>query len=167
MLVENFAYPKLLKYFEEISTIPRPSYHEERIADYLVRFAEERGLECYRDELNNVLINAPATVGREGCAPILLQGHTDMVCEKNEGVDHDFFNDPLKLYVKDGWIRAEGTTLGADNGVAVAAMLAILDGECEGHGPIQCLFTASEEVGLDGVKGFDYSRIFARKMINM
>ena len=167
MLVENFAYPKLLKYFEDISAIPRPSYSEERIADYLVRFAEDRGLEFYRDKLNNVLINAPATVGREDCEAILLQGHTDMVCEKNEDVEHDFMSDPLKLYVKDGWIRAEGTTLGADNGVAVAAMLAILDGECEGHGPLQCLFTASEEVGLDGVKGFDYSRIFARKMINM
>lgn len=167
MLCENFAYPKLLKYFEEISAIPRPSYHEKEIADHLVGFAEARGLECYRDELNNVLINLPATEGREGSAPLLLQGHTDMVCEKNGGVEHDFLADPLKLYVKDGWIRADGTTLGADNGVAVAAMLAVLDGACESHGAVQCLFTASEEVGLDGAKGFDYSRIFARKMINM
>ena len=90
-----------------------------------------------------------------------------MVCEKNESVSHDFSRDPLKLYEKDGWIRAEGTTLGADNGVAVAAMLAILDGAAESHGPIQCLFTVSEEVGLEGAKGFDYSRIYARKMINM
>ncbi|MBQ8850642.1 MAG: beta-Ala-His dipeptidase [Clostridia bacterium] len=167
MLIENFAYPKLLKYFEEISAIPRPSYHEEKIADYLVEFAQKRGLEYYRDALNNVLIDLPATEGREKSEPILLQGHTDMVCEKNEGVAHDFLADPLKLYVKDGWIRAEGTTLGADDGVAVAAMLALLDGACESHGRVQCLFTASEEVGLDGVKGFDYSRIFARKMINM
>ncbi len=167
MLLENFAYPKLLKYFEEISAIPRPSYHEDKIADYLESFAKERGLEYYRDSLGNLLINKDATEGRETTAPILLQGHSDMVCEKNEGVSHDFLRDPLKLYVKDGWIRAEGTTLGADNGVAVAAMLAILDGAAESHGPVQCLFTVSEEVGLEGVKGFDYSRIYARKMINM
>ncbi len=167
MLTENFAYPKLLKYFEDISAIPRPSYHEEKIADYLEDFAKERGLEYYRDALGNVLIELPATEGRENTPPILLQGHTDMVCEKNEGVDHDFFKDPLHLYLKDGWIRAEGTTLGADNGVAVAAMLAVLDGAAESHGRIQCLFTVSEEVGLDGVKGFDHSRIYARRMINM
>lgn len=167
MLCENFAYPKLLKYFEEISAIPRPSYHEKGIADYLVAFAETHGLECYRDGLNNVLIDLPATEGKEGSEPLLLQGHTDMVCEKNNGVEHDFLAEPLRLYVKDGWLRAEGTTLGADNGVAVASMLAILDGACDSHGAIQCLFTASEEVGLDGAKGFDYSRIVARKMINM
>ena len=167
MLCENFAYPELLGYFEEISAIPRPSYHEEKIAEYLVDFARKRGLEYYRDSYNNVLIDLPATKGREATAPILLQGHTDMVCEKNSGTVHDFLADPLRLYVKDGWIRAEGTTLGADNGVAVAVMLAILDGACESHGAIQCLFTASEEVGLDGAKGFDYSRIFARKMLNM
>lgn len=167
MLIENFAYPKLLKYFEEISEIPRPSYHEEKIADHLVDFAISHNLKYYRDKLNNVLIDLPATEGKENSESILLQGHTDMVCEKNENVDHDFMSEPLKLYVKDGWIRAEGTTLGADNGVAVAAMLAVLDGACDSHGPIQCLFTASEEVGLDGAKGFDYTQIYARKMINM
>ena len=167
MVCKDFAYPKLLHFFEEISSIPRPSYHEKAIADYLVSFAECRGLECYRDELNNVLINLPATEGREDTAPLLLQGHTDMVCEKNSGVIHDFLKDPLKLYEKDGWIRAEGTTLGADNGDAVAVMLAVLDEACDSHGPIQCLFTASEEVGLEGATGFDYSRIYATKMLNM
>ena len=167
MICKNFAYPELLRYFEEISAIPRPSYHEQAIADYLVAFAKARGLECYRDEFNNVLINMEATEGKEGVTPLLLQGHTDMVCEKNTGVEHDFLKDPLRLYEKDGWIRAEGTTLGADNGVAVAAMLAVLDGACDSHGPIQCLFTASEEVGLDGASGFDYSRIYAKKMLNM
>lgn len=167
MLCENFAYPELMRFFEEISAIPRPSYHEERIADYLVEFARARGLEYYRDDLNNVLIDLPATCGREDTESLLLQGHTDMVCEKNGGVEHDFLKDPLELYEKDGWIRARGTTLGADNGVAVAVMLAILDGACESHGAIQCLFTASEEVGLDGASGFDYSRIRARRMLNM
>lgn len=163
----DFAYPRLMHFFEEISAIPRASYKEEKIADYLCEFARERGLEYYRDATNNVLINLPASKGCEAREAILLQGHTDMVCEKNEGVAHDFDNDGLELYEEDGWIRARGTTLGADDGVAVAAMLYVLDGALERHGAIQCLFTASEEVGLDGAQAFDYSRIFARKMINM
>ena len=167
MICENFAYPKLLNYFEEISNIPRPSYREEKIADHIEKFGRSRGLETYRDKLGNVLINIPATKGREDTPAVLLQGHVDMVCEKNEGVEHDFLNDPLKLYVENGLLRAKGTTLGADNGVAVAVMLAVIDGAAEAHGPIQCLFTVSEEVGLDGAKAFDYSRIYARKMINM
>ncbi len=166
-LWESFEFDGLMKYFEAISAIPRASYKEEKIADYICEFAKARGLEYYRDDANNVLINSPATAGCEGIAPLLLQGHTDMVCEKNEGVEHNFDTDALELYEEDGWIRAKGTTLGADDGVAVATMLYVLDGGVERHGPLQCLFTASEEVGLDGVKAFDYSRIFARKMINM
>ncbi len=167
MLSENFKYKGLMKYFEEISAIPRASYKEKEIADYLCDFAQKRGYEYYRDSANNVLINAPATEGYEDAAALLLQGHTDMVCEKNEGVEHDFDKDPLELYEEDGWIKARGTTLGADDGVAVAIMLYVLDGGVSGHGRLQCLFTASEEVGLDGVKAFDYGKIFARQMINM
>lgn len=167
MLSNDFAYPQLMKFFCEISDIPRASYKEDKIADYLCEFARTRGLEYYRDATNNVLINAPATKGREDCPALLLQGHTDMVCEKNEGVEHDFDTEGLELYEEDGWIRARGTTLGADNGVAVAVMLCVLDGGVDSHGPLQCLFTASEEVGLDGVKSLDYSKIYARRMINM
>ena len=170
MLCKDFAYRGLVNYFEEISAIPRPSFHEERIADYLCAFAEERGLEYYRDEIHNVFIKLPASEGREGEDAVLLQGHTDMVCEKNSDVEHDFLNEGIKLLEKDGWLRADGTTLGADNGVAVAAMLYILDG-AEGnlpsHPPIECLFTVSEEVGLEGATGFDYSRVSATRMINM
>ena len=167
MLSENFAYPQLMRYFQEISAIPRATYKEEKIADYLVAFAKERGLEVHRDAVHNVLINLPATPDCVDCEPILLQGHTDMVCEKNAGVEHDFDCDPLELYEKDGWIRARDTTLGADNGVAVAVMLAILDGAAESHPALQCLFTVSEEVGMDGVKALDFDWIYARKMINM
>lgn len=166
-LCENFAYPKLMRYFEEISAIPRGSYNENGIADYLETFAKKRGLYCYRDGYNNVLIKKSATAGSEGREPILLQGHTDMVCEKNAGVEHDFLRDPLTLYEEDGWIKAKGTTLGADNGVAVAVMLYVLDGGVCAHPDIECLFTASEEVGLDGATNFDYSKIAARRMINM
>ncbi len=156
-----------MKYFEEISAIPRASYHEEKIAEYLCEFARARGLEYYRDDTNNVLVCAPATAGREGEPAILLQGHTDMVCEKNEGVAHDFDTEGLELYEQDGWIRARGTTLGADDGVAVAVMLYVLDGGVSSHPALECLFTSAEEVGLDGAKAFDYSKISARRMINM
>lgn len=157
----------LYRFFEEISAIPRASYNEKAIADYLVAFAEARGLECYRDELHNVLIKAPATPGMEGRAPLLFQGHTDMVCEKNNDTVHDFSKDPLQLYVDGKYLRAKGTTLGADNGIAVALMLSLLSGEVEEHPAYECLFTTAEEVGLNGADGFDYSRISARRMINL
>ena len=158
---------RFFRYFEEISAIPRESYHEEKIADYLVNFAKERNLEWYRDDTNNVFIKAPATAGMENKAPVLLQGHTDMVCEKNSGVEHDFSKDPLKLYLDGDLLRARGTTLGADDGCAVAMMLTLLDGELAAHPPIECLFTAAEETGMDGAKNFDYSLISARRMINL
>ncbi len=157
----------LFAFFEQISAIPRPSYHEEAIADYLERFAKERGLYCYRDATHNVLIKKPASVGMENRAPILFQGHTDMVCEKNSDVEHDFLRDPLKLWVDGKLLRAKGTTLGADNGIAVAVMLALLDGAAEAHPALECLFTSAEEVGLDGANAFDYSLISARRMVNM
>ena len=167
MIVKEFAYPKVMQYFEEISAIPRGSYHEEKIASYLESFARERSLDCYRDALGNVLINCQASEGYETEPALLMQGHTDMVCEKNEGVAHDFMTDPISLWVDGGWLRAKGTTLGADNGVAVAVMLATLDGALAPHPALQCLFTVSEEVGLDGMKGFDMSRLYARQMLNM
>ena len=167
MICNNFKYPKLLEFFEKISAIPRASYEEEKIVAYLLDFAKERGLEAYTDESRNVLINMPASKGCEDRPAILLQGHTDMVCECNIGCEHDFSTDPLDLFLDGDLVGARGTTLGADDGVAVAIMLAILDGACAQHGPIQCLFTASEEVGLDGARGFDYGKIFAKRMINM
>ena len=157
----------VFRFFEEISAIPRPSYHEAAIADYLEAFAKERGLFVYRDALHNVLIKAPATKGREDRAPILLQGHTDMVCEKNGDVAHDFLNDPLKLWVDGDLLRAKGTTLGADNGIAVAMMLALLDGAIAEHPEFECLFTVSEETGMEGAIGFDYSKISARRLLNL
>ena len=158
---------RVTELFFIISDIPRPSYREEKIADLICDFAAKNGCEFYRDEANNVLVNVKATKGCEGRAPILLQGHTDMVCEKNEGTVHDFLSEGIKIVEKDGWLTADGTTLGADNGVAVAIMLYVIEGGIDEHGDVQCLFTSAEEVGLDGVKSFDFSRIFARKMINM
>ena len=157
----------VFRFFEEISTIPRGSYHEEKIADHLVEFAKARGLYCYRDALNNILIKVPATKGYEDRPTILFQGHTDMVCEKNADVEHDFLTDPLKLWLDGNLLRAKGTTLGGDDGIAVAMMMALLDGEIKEHPAYECLFTTAEEVGLNGAHGFDYSLISARTMINM
>ena len=153
--------------FEAVCEIPRPSFHEERIADFICEFAKAHRCEVYRDGAHNVLVNVKATKGFENAEPIALQGHTDMVCEKNKDVEHDFLNEGLKLYEKDGWLRARGTTLGADDGVAVAIMLFVIEGGVERHGDVQCLFTTAEEVGLDGVKCFDFSRVYCKKMINM
>ena len=167
-VISGYEPAGFFRFFEDISMIPRGSGNEKGIADHLVRFAEERGIECYRDALNNVLYRIPATAGRENEPSVLLQGHTDMVCEKNGDTDHDFLRDPLTLSVDDkGWLHAKGTTLGGDDGEAVAAMMAVADGLVESHPPIECLFTVSEQVGLDGANGFDYSRIRSRILLNM
>ena len=158
---------RVIELFLKISDIPRPPYHEEKVADFICDFAKQHGCEVYRDEAHNVLVNVAATKGCEGRAPILLQGHTDMVCEKNEGTVHDFLAEGIKVFEKDGWLCADGTTLGADNGVAVAIMLYVIEGGIKEHGEVQCLFTSAEEVGLDGVKKFDFNLIKAKRMINM
>lgn len=165
--LKNFEPSRFFHYFEEISAIPRASLKEELIADYLVNFAAERGLFCVRDEARNVFVRLPASEGREGEPAILLQGHTDMVCEKNAGTVHDFDTQGIDLVVEGDVLSANGTTLGADDGFAVALMLAILDGECPSHPTVECLFTSGEEIGLIGAGAFDYSLITARRLINM
>lgn len=154
-------------YFEQISKIPRSSRNEKAIADYIVNFAKDRNLSVYRDEVNNVLIVKNATQGRENEAPLMLQAHTDMVAEKNNGTTHDFENDPIELIQDGNVLRAKGTTLGADDGFGVAIMLAILENDQISHPKLECLFTSSEEVGLEGASAFDYSKIKSRRMINL
>ncbi len=154
-------------YFEQISKIPRASRNEKAISDYIVNFANERGLSVYRDEVNNVLITKNATQGRENDSPIMLQAHTDMVAEKNNGTSHDFAADPIELIQEGNILRANGTTLGADDGFGVAVMLSVLENDEISHPYLECLFTSSEEVGLEGASAFDYSQIKSRRMINM
>lgn len=166
-VLAGLAPERVWHYFEEISAIPRGSGNEKGIADYLEAFGKARGYETYHDAIHNVLIRKPASAGCEGAPALLLQGHTDIVCEKNADVVHDFRTDPIKLVVEDGWITADGTTLGADNGMAVAYMLAALEDDALRHPVLECLFTAQEEVGLDGAKAFDGSLITARRMVNM
>jgi len=154
-------------FFKEISAIPRGSFNESAIADYLYAFAETRGLFFHRDSLNNVFIRKAASVGMENAAPVLLQGHSDMVCEKNADVVHDFEKDGINLIIDGDIVHADGTTLGADDGTAVAMMLALLDDNVLILPEIECLFTTCEEVGLQGTAGFDCSMINSRTMINI
>lgn len=154
-------------YFEQISKIPRASGNEKAIADYIVGFAKSNGLFCYRDDTNNVLVVKNATQGRENEKPIMLQAHTDMVAEKNNGTVHDFENDPIELIQEGNILKANGTTLGADDGFGVALMLAVLESQEASHPRLECLFTSSEETGLEGASAFDYSKIESRRMINL
>lgn len=161
-------YPeRVFSYFEAISSIPRASGNEKAVADYIERTAIAHGLTCYRDEYHNVLVRKPAAPGCEQLPAVLLQGHTDMVCEKTPDSPHDFERDGLALYVEDGFLRARNTTLGADDGIAVAMMLSVLTDADLRHGPIECLFTVDEERGMTGAEKFDYTKISARRVINL
>lgn len=166
-ILENLEPSRVFYYFEEISRIPRGSGNEEEVAKYIESFAKERGLYVLRDKMSNVFIKKEASKGCEAFPSVLLQGHTDMVCEKNSDTVHDFLNDPIKLVLDGDRISADGTTLGADDGIAVAMMLALLEDDAICHGPIECLFTTEEETGLGGIKAFDKNLVGAKYMINL
>ncbi len=155
-----------LRFFEEISAIPRASGNEAGMADYLVAFAKAQGLFCYRDAANNVLIKAPASAGRENEPAVILQAHTDMVAEKNAGVEHDFEKEGIRLVREGDILHADGTTLGAYDGYGVSMILGVLT-ECKDHPALECLFTSSEETGMDGALAFDYSQLSARILLNL
>jgi dipeptidase D len=148
--IENLHPHLLWKYFLEICEIPRPSKKEEKITAYLLEFAQKQGLEARRDEIGNVVIFKSATPGKENVKPVVLQSHTDMVCEKHSNVEHNFDTDPIIPRIEDGWVKANGTTLGADDGIGIASQLAILASNDIEHGPIECIFTVDEETGLTG-----------------
>jgi dipeptidase D len=155
------------KYFKEITMIPRPSKKEERIVHYLIEFAKSYNLRFEQDEVGNVLICKSATPGYENKKTVVLQSHVDMVCEKNSDKIHDFDNDPIQVQIVDGWVKAKGTTLGADDGIGVAAQLAILAAVNIEHGPIECLFTIDEETGLTGAFGLDSNFMKGRILLNL
>ena len=167
IVTKGYKPEKALSFFEELCKIPHGSGNEEAVAKYIENFANERGLFVIRDKNNNVFIRKEATAGYENEPAYLLQGHTDMVCAKLTTSAHDFEKDALDLYMENGWLRARGTTLGGDDGIAVAFMLALLDGEIENHPTLECLFTVEEETGLGGAESFDYSVVTAHKMINL
>jgi dipeptidase D len=157
---------EVLSFFEILADIPRGSGNEKQAADWVVRFAIERGLEASQDELHCVLVKKPGQGGLEGAAPLILHGHLDMVCEKEEGVVIDFENDPIQLVVDGDYIKAEGTSLGADNGIGVSYILALLDSSDIPHPPLEAVLTAMEEKGKVGAGQFDASRLSGRRMID-
>lgn len=166
-VLENIEPKEVFHFFEEISQIPRGSYNTKGISDYCVNFAKERKLEVYQDEWNNVIIKKTGTTGYENSEPVIIQGHLDMVCEKTEDSDHDFMTDPLELIIEDGYVTAKDTTLGADNGIAIAMALAVLDSDTLEHPPVEALFTADEEVSMDGAANIDMSRLKGNMLINL
>ena len=169
-ILSGYEPASVLSFFEDICAIPHVSGDEKAIADYIENFAKSRGLAYYRDGVHNVFVTRPATEGHESAPAVMLQGHTDMVGEKTADSNHNFATDGLKLRVsEEGWLSATDTTLGGDNGIAVAMMLAILDCPPEPHPAIECLFTVSEETGLEGAWAFDPAAAgaTARTMINL
>ncbi|HOS21106.1 MAG TPA: aminoacyl-histidine dipeptidase, partial [Bacteroidales bacterium] len=158
---------KVWQYFYEITQIPRPSKNEDKIIAYLENFAKSKNLEYKKDRVNNIVIRKPASKGGENKPMVALQCHVDMVCEKNNDVDKDFLKDPIEAYIDGEWVKAKGTTLGADDGIGVAMQLAILDSDIDGIGPIECLFTVDEETGLTGANGLENDMIKSKYLINL
>ena len=158
---------KVFDIFAEICKVPRPSKHEERISQWLQDFAAQHGIECVADEAMNVIMRVPATPGYEDKEGIILQAHMDMVCEKNGDVEHDFMSDPIQTYIDGEWLKAQGTTLGADNGIGISmALAAITDPELK-HPAIECLFTVDEETGLTGAMKLQNGMLRSKRLINL
>lgn len=165
--LEQIDYKGIFRYFSEISKIPRGSGNEEEISKYLESFAKSRNLEYNRDSANNIIMIKEATPGYEDEPAIMLQGHMDMVCEKKKDSTHDFLKDGIKLMVDGDFLHADGTTLGADNGIAVAYIMALLSDENLKHPRIEAVITTDEEVGMHGAKALDLSSLKAKYMINL
>jgi len=167
MSIEGLDPKALWKHFDKIRSIPHCSGHEEQLAEYLLSYAKGRNLEAKKDPNGNVVIKVPATPGYESAPVVVLQGHMDMVCEKDSDVEHDFSKDPIQLEFDGDWLTAKGTTLGADNGIGLAAALAVIDSEDVVHGPLELLFTVDEEVGLTGAGKLQGDFLEGKKLINL
>ena len=152
--------------FAKICSIPHPSYHEEALAEHIVSWAKEQGFWCERDAVGNILIRKPATAGLENRKPVALQAHLDMVPQKNNDTVHDFTTDPIQPYVDGEWVKARGTTLGADNGIGMASALAVLADKTVEHGPLEVLLTMTEESGMDGAFGLQANWLQADILVN-
>ena len=160
--------PKVLwKHFHSLTLVPRPSKHEDAIQDFMMKFGADLGLETIKDEVGNVIIKKPATAGMEDRKGVILQGHLDIVPQKNSDKKHDFVTDPIEAYIDGDWVTANGTTLGADNGMGVAAAMAVLESTDLVHGPIEALFTADEETGMTGAFGLKNDVLDGDILLNM
>ena len=165
--VSNLEPKPIWKHFDALTTIPRPSTKEAAARDYVLKQARQLGLEVVEDRVGNIVIRKPAHPGREGAPMALLQGHLDMVCEKNEGTAHNFDTDPIKVLRDGDWLKADGTTLGSDNGVGVAAALAVMESNDIGHGPLEFVFTIDEETGLTGAAEFPAGLLKSKFFLNL
>lgn len=166
-VLENLEPKAVFSFFEDMCQIPRCSGNEKAISDYLVDFAKQRNLEVIQDKALNVIIKKPGTKGFENSPTVILQGHMDMVCEKNKDTEHDFSTEPLKLRVENDMLMATGTTLGADNGIAVAYALSILDSDEISHPPLEVLITSEEETGMGGANNLDPNNLKGKLLINI
>ncbi|PTN10236.1 aminoacyl-histidine dipeptidase [Mangrovibacterium marinum] len=153
--------------FHALTQIPRPSNHEEKIQDFVYNFGLSLGLETVKDEVGNIIIRKPATPGFEDRKGVILQAHLDMVPQKNSDKTHDFENDPIETLIDGDWVKANGTTLGADNGIGAAAAMAVLASKSVEHGPVEALFTATEETGMDGAEGLEAGLLQGEILLNM
>ncbi len=167
MTVRDLEPRAVWEQFDGITRVPRPSKKEGRIIEYLVEFARRNGIECKRDRIGNVVMRRPAAAGYEDRPTVILQSHMDMVCEKNSDVDFDFENDAIRTRVDDGWVRAEGTTLGADCGIGMAAALAMMIDSETKYGALEALFTVDEETGLTGAFGLGEGMLTGKYLINL
>lgn len=159
--------PSLLwQWFDKICAIPHPSYHEDALAEFILNWAKSKAFFAERDEAGNVLIRKPATLGMENAQPIALQAHLDMVPQANASTAHDFLKDPIQPYIDGEWVKAKGTTLGADNGIGLASCLAVLEADNLAHPPLEVLLTMTEEVGMEGVIGLRPNWLQSQMMIN-
>ena len=164
---QNLKPEGIFHYFHEICQVPRPSKQEEKIIAYLIEFAQKNKLTYKKDKIGNVLISKPATPGMENKKTVILQSHVDMVCEKNRDTEHNFLTDPIETLVEGDWMKANGTTLGADNGIGVATQLAVLADNSLQHGPIECLFTVDEETGLSGAFALEEGFLSGEILLNL
>ena len=155
------------KHFYSLTQIPRPSGHMEQITEFLISFGKSLGLESFVDEVGNVIIRKPATPGMENRKGVILQAHMDMVPQKNNDTVHDFTKDPIETYIDDDWVKAKGTTLGADNGMGVAAIMAVLEAKDLKHGPLEALITKDEETGMYGAFGLKPGTLNGEILLNL
>lgn len=158
---------EVFRWFSELSKIPRESGHEKEVSDFLVKFAKDRGLEVYQDKENNVIMKKKASSGFENVKPVIIQGHMDMVCEKTKESKHDFRKDPIELIVEGDILRANDTTLGGDDGIAVAMGLALFDSKDIPHPALELLITTAEETGMDGASAVTAEHLDGKTLINI
>ncbi|MBC8005863.1 MAG: M20/M25/M40 family metallo-hydrolase, partial [Verrucomicrobia bacterium] len=165
--ISKLTPPELWENFYQLTRIPRPSYHEDEVREFIVAFGKGLGLDTLQDEAGNVIVRKPAKAGMENRKGVILQGHLDMVPQKNSDKNHDFTKDPIETIIDGEWVKANGTTLGSDNGIGVAAAMAVLASKDLAHGPVEALFTATEETGMDGANGIKAGILKGDILLNM